>query len=195
MKEALILHGTEGSSQGNWFPWLKEKLTELGWKVWVPDLPQADYPNIKRYNAAIFSNTDWKFSADSIIIGHSSGSVAALGVLQNLPSDVTIDTCVLIGSFKDTLGWEKLDGLFEEPFDFEKIKSRCKRFIFLHSDNDPYCPLSHAEYLAEKLNGELIVLPGEGHFNTESSSKYTEFPYLLELLTKNAQAAASLRVG
>lgn len=182
MKNALILHGTGNDSSGNWFPWLKKKLEERGWEVWVPDLPQAEEPNIKRYNKHILSNRDWKFNKDSVLIGHSSGAVAILGLLQELPEDKKVDTCILVGSFKDPLGWDSLEGLFIEPFDFNKIKNQARRFVFVHSDTDPYCPLEHAEYLSKQLGGELIVKKGQGHFNLEQGEKYKQFPLILEII-------------
>ena len=181
MKNALILHGTDGNSEKNWFPWLKAKLEERAYKVWVPDLPQADQPNINRYNDFILSS-DW----NTIVIGHSSGAVEILGLLGKLPENAVINTAVLVGSFKDNIGNKKLNGLFEEPFDFEKIKMHAKRFIFIHSDNDPYCPLEHAEYLSNKLNGELIIKPGQKHFSIGTGGpEYKEFPFLLEVLGIN----------
>lgn len=182
MKQALILHGTDNNSTGNWFPWLRKKLEKKGWNVWVPDLPHADKPSIKRYNKYIFSNKDWKFSENTTLIGHSSGAVAILGLLQNLPKNTVIDTCILIGSFKNNLGWDAMDGLFEEPFSFELIKKHAKKFIFIHSDNDPYCPLEHAKYLSHKLSGELIIKKGQKHFNLEKGPEYKKFPFLLQIL-------------
>ncbi len=38
MKTAIILHGTLGSPDGNWFQWLKEQLEEKGFMVWLPPL-------------------------------------------------------------------------------------------------------------------------------------------------------------
>jgi hypothetical protein len=184
MKSALILHGTASTSQMNWFPWLKEKLEEKGWNVWVPNLPKAEKPNIKRYSAFLLGNQDWKFNQNSVVIGHSSGAVAILGLLQNMPEGMYVDTCILVGSFKNDLGREDLKELFAGPFDFEKIKTHAKKFIFIHSDNDPYCPLEHAEYLAEKLGGKLLVQKGQGHFNIGSNPKYTQFPFLLKQLQK-----------
>lgn len=182
MKNALILHGTGSDSQGNWFSWLKQELEKKKWKVWLPDLPQADYPNIKRYNDYIFNNKEWKFNQDSVLIGHSSGAVAILGLLQNLPNETIVNTCILVGSFKDNLNWDALNGLFEEPFDFEKIRKHAQKFIFIHSDNDPYCPLEHAQFLSRKLNGKLIVKKGQGHFNIKTSSKYKQFPLILKIV-------------
>lgn len=184
MKKALILHGTGSSSQGNWFPWLKQQLQEKGWEVWVPDLPQADTPNISRYNQFIFSNKDWIFDKDTILVGHSSGSVAILGLLQHLPEGTKVGKCYLVGAFKDDLEWESLKELFQDEFDFDLIKSRAEKFVFIHSDNDPHCPLEGAKYLAEKLDGALIIKPNQGHFNTASNPSYTKFPFLLELIEK-----------
>ncbi len=182
MKNALILHGTGSNSSGNWFPWLKNELEKRGRSVWVPDLPRADNPNIEKYNAFIFGNHDFQLNAETILIGHSSGAVAILGLLQSLPDTISVDTCILVGAFKDDLGRDDLRGLFTTPFDFERIKKHAKKLIFIHSDNDPYVPLDQVKYLSEKLNGELLVKERQGHFNLEMGEKYKQFPLLLELL-------------
>lgn len=179
---ALILHGTAATSKSNWFSWLGEELKKIGWEVWVPDLPNAARPNIQRYNKFILKNKDFVFDEDTILVGHSSGSVAILGLLQALPDGTKVNSCFLVGVFKDDLGWDSLKELFLEPIDYEKVKNRAEKFILIHSDNDPHCPLEGAEYVNGKLSGELIIRPGQGHFNTEHSSGYSKFPFLLELI-------------
>lgn len=182
MKNALILHGTNNNSKKNWFQWLKQRLEERGWKVWTPDLPGADEPNPKVYNEFIF-NSDWEFDEDSVLIGHSSGAVEILSLLQHLPEGTKVDKAILVGAFRDNLGVPELSRLFDEEFDFKKIKTKANRFVFIHSDNDPYCPLDHAEYLSRQLDGELIVKPGEAHFSISTAGeKYKEFPLVLDLL-------------
>src|SRR5690606_3221876 len=109
--------GTGGSSKENWFPWLKAELEKRQWNVWLPDLPRADEPNVKRYNKFLFQNKDWQFNKDTIVIGHSSGAVAIFGLLQELPDGVQVDTCYLVGAFKDDLGWDSLKSLFDAAFD------------------------------------------------------------------------------
>lgn len=185
MKKALILHGTDSNSKDNWLSWLKDEFESRGWEVWVPDLPQADAPNMSRYNDFIFRNKEWTFDEETIVIGHSSGAVAILDLLQHLPKNTSVRACYLIGAFMNDLGWDSLKELLEEPFDFDLIKSKAKKFTFIHSDNDPYCPLEHAKYLSEKLNGELIVKEGQGHFSIGTNPAYTKLPFLLELLENN----------
>lgn len=187
MKNALILHGTNNDSSGNWFPWLKMKLESAGYKVWVPDLPRADQPNIQRYNAHIFANKDFVFNEETILIGHSSGSMAILGLLQELPEGVKVKAAYLVGTFKNDLGMDDLKDIFLEPFDFKKIQQKSRLFYFIHSDNDPYCPLDHAEYLHDQVGGELIVLPGQKHFSIGTyGEKYREFEYLFDLIVKDS---------
>jgi predicted alpha/beta hydrolase family esterase len=180
MKNALILHGTANTSQGNWFPWLTKELERRGYKVWSPDLPDAENPDDQRYSAYIFGGKHWQFNSETIIVGHSSGGVAALKLLQHLPDEIVVNTCITVGAFVKTHGWDDIKGLFVPPFDYEKIKSHAKHFVVYHSDNDKYVPLSDAQYLEKALDAELIVINGQGHFNLEEGEKYKKFPELLE---------------
>ncbi|MFS8117879.1 MAG: RBBP9/YdeN family alpha/beta hydrolase [Microcoleus sp.] len=182
MTKFLILHGTNGTPDSNWFMWLKGILVGKGHQVWLPQLPNADTPSTERYNKFLLSNSDFIIDEDTIIIGHSSGAVEILNLLQHLPDSRTIRTAVLVSAFKDDLGWDTLKGLFVEPLDFETIKLHCPRFIFIHSDNDPYCPIEHPKFLANKTDGELLIYEGQGHFNTELGPQYKHFPELLGVI-------------
>jgi hypothetical protein len=186
MKNALILHGTQGNSKENWFPWLKKELEKRKYKVWLPDLPQSDKPVLRNYFQFVFSNPEWRFDSGSVIIGHSSGAVAALGILNELPSDVVIDTCILVAIFeKNSPGgkWEPNGELFNYKFDFNKIKAKAKKFVFVISDNDPYCPAKYVKKLANKFKAELVLTHGDGHFSVSSGGeKYKKLPLLLSYL-------------
>lgn len=185
MKNALILHGTQGNSSSNWFPWLKDELSKKGYQVWLPDLPGAEEPILDNYTRFIFSNKDWQFNQDSIIIGHSSGAIAILAILNELPENIVVDKCILVSYFeKDSIGgrWKPNIFLFDYKFNFEKIKKHARRFIIIHSDNDPYSTSQAAENLSKTLGGEFILRKGEGHFNLEAGPQYKQFPFLLTLI-------------
>jgi len=182
MKNAIILHGTENNPNDNWFPWLKKELERKGFRVWVPFLPCSDKPNVDKYNS--FLLPDWQYNSDTFLIGHSSGAVAILSLLQNLPKGTVINKAILVAGFKDNLEWDALDGLFIHSYDWEKIKRRCKEFVFIHSDNDPYVPMEHGKFLHGKLGGRLIVKKGQKHFSISSfGEKYKQFPLILDLLS------------
>lgn len=190
MKKALLLHGTKGTSQSNWFPWLTQQLEKDGYTVWSPDLPMADKPNIQRYNQFISDNKQFSIDKDTIIIGHSSGAVAILGLLQALPEHTVVSACYLVGSFKDDLGRNSLKELFTQPFNFDVIKSKSRLWYFIHSDNDPYCPLEHAEYLQQHIGGDLLILPGQKHFSINThGEEYRQFPYLYHLIASDTVKA------
>jgi len=187
MKNALILHGAGNNSQGNWFPWLKQGLEKLGYKVWAPDLPKSDAPNLKDWLDTIFSNKEWQFNEESIIVGHSAGATLILRILERLSDNIKIRKAILVAGpvelgTKPEFFIYKRD-LVTSPFNWEGIKKSAKDFYFIHSDNDPYqCGKEQGEIMRQNLGGELIVKEGEGHFNLEKGPGYKKFPLLLELI-------------
>lgn len=182
MKQVLILHGTDASPDTNWFRWLEKTLINDGYKAWLPQLPQSATPNTKTYNEFLLSNTDFIFNDETILVGHSSGAVEILSLLQNLPDGVKVGDVYLVSAFKDSLGWDALDGLFTEQYDYGRIKTKARSITLVHSDNDPYVPLEHAKFLKDKLDARLLVIRGQGHFNLEQSEGYKEFPLLMQII-------------
>ena len=192
MKNALLLHSTNGTPSENWLPWLTTKLEERGYAVWVPQLPLSDTPSIGRYTEFLLGKNapqqdgslgQWDFNSESLIIGHSSGAVAALGLLQALPKDIQIDTTIMVGAFKDTLGWDALKEMFEPPLEYPLIRKKARRKVFLHSTDDPYCPMEHAGYLAVQTEAELVLTHKDKHFSIEAGGeRFRELPLLLEIL-------------
>lgn len=184
MKNALILHGTGANPHANWFDWLKEKLELNGYKVWVPELPGADHPDMQTYRKFIFES-DFDFNDETLIVGHSSGAVATLSILEAMSEEVQIDTAVCVGVYRpENHGYSS-----KEPIDVEKVKKKAKRMVFIHSNDDPFCPLSDAEYFAEALDAELIVLAGNDHFSYELNPKHTKLPELVEILNLQEKSA------
>lgn len=177
MKNALILHGASANPEANWFPWLQQKLETNGYKVWVPQLPNADHPDMTTYREFIFAS-DFEFNDETIIIGHSSGAVATLSLLESLPENTTIDTAVMVGVYRP----ERHGYSSKEPIDVNSVKVKAQRMVFVHSDNDPYCPLADAEYFAEALDAELVMLPGNDHFSYEIDPKHDTLPELTTVL-------------
>lgn len=187
MRKAVILHGTNGSPHENWFPWLKKELKAKGYQVWVPDLPGKNRPNGQIYNDFLL-NADWDFT-HNLVIGHSSGAVSVLNLLMDgrFPK---IKTAVMVSAWHDSakatlryggLSSELFKDLFpKEGFDFDLINQKTDNALFVHSDNDPYCPLDQAEWLAKQMKCDLVTIHDGDHLG----SKFPEFPQLTYELGK-----------
>lgn len=94
-----------------------------------------------------------------------------------------IGAIVGVSVFHDnSLQWQPNDKLFDVSFDWSAVSGGVNKLLFIHSDNDPYVPLDQAQYVATNIDAEMIVIPGEGHFNLERSAEYKQFPKLLEIL-------------
>ncbi len=181
MKKAVILHGTDASPDSNWFMWLKAALEERGYEVWVPLLPGNHTPNRTVYNDFLFGQ-NWDFS-DNLLIGHSSGAVSVLNLLMDERCPRT-KASVLVSVWESTedtpLNPEPFVHLFPVGgFDYQLIGEKTGQLLFVHGDDDPYCPLEQAQWMAERTHSDLVVVP-EGHHLGESASG--RLPILLEAL-------------
>jgi predicted alpha/beta hydrolase family esterase len=187
MKNVLVLHGIDNKPEDSWYLWIAAQLEKEGYKSWVPQLPDTSRPNTQKNIEFIKANKDFPIDRETVIIGHSSGAVLALYLIQSLPADIIINSVYLIASFREDLHFEGVyhKELFLEPFNFEAMKKHCGKFVFIHADDDPYCPLDQAQYLMEQTGGELIILPGQKHFSTSTAGpQYKEFPKLLEIINE-----------
>lgn len=178
-RNIFIFHGTAGSPEGNWFPWLKEKLTNKGHNVIVPRFPTPEGESLAAWLKILEEYKDL-INQDTIIIGHSKGGLFTLRVLEKL--DQPIYATFLISApigIKPILFYDE-DSVFSPGFDFNwnNIQKNSKQFVVYHSDNDPYVCLENGKELSQKLNTTLHFIPNAGHLNAESG--YTTFDKLLQ---------------
>ncbi|GHS99837.1 hypothetical protein FACS189421_11020 [Bacteroidia bacterium] len=179
--DIVILHGTGGSPDGNWFPWLREQLTARGHRVFVPRFPTPDEQSVETWNRALKEQVP-QIGSNTILIGHSCGATYILHILESLENPV--HASILVSGFIDKLGNEWFDirneTFVNHKFDWEKIKKNAGRVTLLAGDNDPYVPASAARKLADALSAQLTIIPGGGHLNSEFG--YTEFPEILKIV-------------
>lgn len=181
IKRVIILHGTLGSPKGNWFPWLEKVLTERGLEVWIPQLPNADHPSLREWGDFVHNNSPFALDEDTVVVGHSSGAILALLLAQEATE--AIGGVVAVSVFYDnSLGWAPNNRLFDVTLDYDDIRDHILNGLCVHSDNDPYVPLDQARFVADRVDLELVVLEGQGHFNLEQSAAYMQFPWLVDMM-------------
>jgi hypothetical protein len=180
--DIVIIHGTGGSPQGNWFFWLKQQLENNGHRVFVPKFPTPENQSIYKWHAALVTQVE-RMGKDTILIGHSCGATFLLHVLEALAEPV--EQSILASPFIEKLGNEYFDNLNETfvdyEFDWDLIKKNAGKITILHGDNDPYVPIAAAQKVADALNASLTIIPNGGHLNAEFG--FTEFPQILQVLT------------
>ena len=180
---AIIVHGSYGSPDENWFPWLKVELEKSGYEVFVPKFPTPKNQKLGAW-MDIFDKYTNSLDQNSILIGHSIGCAFILSVLEKLK--IKIKAVFLVAGFLGPLGNEFYDTISKtftkKEFDWEKIKSNCSRFLIYQADNDPHVPFSKGEEIAEKTQGTLKIIKNAGHFNEKSG--YKKFGLLLEDIKK-----------
>ncbi len=175
----IIIHGTGGSPEGNWFPWLKEKLIETGHEVIVPRFPTMLGQSLNSWKNA-FDQQVGPINSNMILIGHSLGAGFILNLLEESP--VPVIASFLVCGFLGKLDLPTYDVLNESfvcrDFDWTKIQNNYGYCCVINTDNDPYVPLEKGEELAQKLAVNMTLIPGAKHINEEAG--YTSFPFLLD---------------
>lgn len=185
MKRAFLIHGWTGSPEDGWSPWLKKKLEEKGFEVFVPAMPDAVTPMMNKwlsYLAQIVGIPD----ENTYFVGHSLGCIAILRYLEALAEKQKVGGVILVAGFSQDLEYGEYKGelssFFKTPVNWDEIKKHCDRFITIHSDDDPWVPLKHNAIFKEKLGAEVIVMSGMKHFAGDNG--ITELPVALNSVLK-----------
>lgn len=180
MKTAFIFHGTAGYPEENWFPWLKLRIEEKGYQVFVPQFPTPEGQSLEAWEKILETHKNL-IGENTIFVGHSLGGIFLLKLLERFPHSVR--AAVFVGTpigINPILNYEKDSSFAGFDFDWEKIRTKSKNFIVFQSDTDPYVGLENGTQLAKQLGVELSFVSNAGHFN--ATAGYLEFPELWQKL-------------
>lgn len=176
--KVVLIHGNGGgTAAGFWFPSVKESLEKMGLTVIARDYPDKEIAHESIW--VPFLKNEIKADENTIIVGHSSGGVAAMRYAEKNK----IYGSVLVGVNHTDLGdaTEKESGYYDRPWEWEKIKANQNWIIQFASIDDPYIPIEEERFISEKLGSEYHEFTDRGHFMT------TEFPELVEVLRNKLQ--------
>lgn len=177
--KVFVIHGTNGNSKENWFPWLKTELEKINIEAIVPDFPTGEAQSLESWLKA-FRPYIGMIGEDTVFIGHSLGPAFILSVLEQI--DTRIRAAFLVAPFVTKLGIEQFDKLnktfVENEFDWDRIRTNCADFTVYASDNDPYVSVERSKFVADRTGAKFKVVHEAGHFNAVAG--YTKFEQLLE---------------
>ncbi|MCA9804714.1 MAG: serine hydrolase family protein [Cyanobacteria bacterium HKST-UBA02] len=178
----IVIHGSYGSPEGNWFPWLKRELESIGHQVLLPRFPTPEDQSLPIWKAVLAGEVK-KIDSSCILIGHSIGAGFVLNILEDLAGEPVRASCLIAGFLGD-LGLPDFDAInssfVNRDFDWTRIRANAGDVLVMSGDNDPYVPLDRGMELAGRLSVPLDIVPGGGHLNAESG--FTSFPLLVDKL-------------
>jgi len=177
MRRAIVVHGLHGKPHEAWFPWLKAELEKRKFYVSVPQMPSPSEPHICSWVSELAQKVGSP-DKDTILIGHSLGCITILHYLESLQEGRQIGGAVFISGFASFPGIPETSSFFSLPLNWQKIKSRCKKFVVINSDNDKYVSLVEGRELAERLGTKMIIEKGLGHMG--EGDKCRELPSALK---------------
>ena len=176
----VLLHGYKGYPTDPIYPWLKKELESSGHPVIIPALPDSTHLTENAQVAAALAAA--RYDENTIIYGHSLGTVVAMKVVEKLSGKV--GGLVLAGgfpypNFKDHP--RPFSNTFRWEFDGKKIKEKCGFISLVHDTSDPFISTQQAERLSELLETPLtLVKAQEPHFDAPQE------PAILSALLRSA---------
>lgn len=193
MSRVFLIHGWEGSPNGHWFPWLALELRARGFEVNAPQMPtgtRIDADNERGYTQ-ILKVKEWldflkgyvvKPDTDTYFVGHSLGCITIVRYLAELTPKAHAGGAVFVAGFSGRVEVPQISEFYSLPFDAERAKAHCGKFVMIFSDNDLYVPMEKSLEMARQLGAKTILERGKGHFC--ASDGVTALPSVLQSLLK-----------
>lgn len=174
----VVAHGYLASPDKHWFPWLVDQY-DAG-VVSVPALPNPTEPQLGPWLEAL-QDAVGDVDDETILLGHSLGSITTLRMLDARPRPWTLRGLILVAGFAQPLpNLPRLDPFTAAPLDFASIVAATPRRHVFGSDNDTTVAPPITAALARDLDAPLTILPGGGHFVERQGCR--SIPELLPVL-------------
>ena len=177
MNNYIILHGSFGSRDGNWFPWLKRELESRDIKVDVPQMPVGvGKQNFENWSTEL---SKLEINYDTTIIAHSIAPIFICKYL--ITNKVKVKKLIFVCGFNNYLGIDKDFDAVNKPMfidNYKDVKEFCDNIICFYSDNDPYVKFEVEKEFADEISSKQYIIKNGGHINSESG--YTKFEEIIK---------------
>lgn len=175
----ILIHGNGGSwPKENWLPPVAKKLAK------IPDakIIFRQFPDSVLARAKYWLPFIKKLGADenTILVGHSSGAVAAMRYAEKhkILGSILVAVCYTDLGLED----EKLSRYYDKPWKWKTIKNNQKWIVQFASVDDRFIPIEEARFVHKKLKTEYYEFKHQGHFS--SWDKKTDFQQIVAIIKK-----------
>lgn len=161
MTRFIFIHGNGGTTwESPWALWLERKIKELGFETVFRTMPDPELARAKYWLPHL--QDVLKAGTDDVLIGYSSGAVAAMRYTQTHPvlGSILISPCYT--DLDDAT--EKQSGYFDDKWLWNDIKKNQKKMAVVWGDDDPFIPQSEFAYIVLHLGADRIKVPMGKHF-------------------------------
>lgn len=179
-KKIIFIPGNGGGSPNdNWFPSIKQELESAGLNILAEEFPDNDLARASYWLPFLLNKL--KVDENTILVGHSTGAIAAMRVAEIQP----IYSSILVGAYHTDLGMEKekQSGYFDKIWDWERIKKNQRWTVLFASQDDPWIPIDQPRFIHLQLDCEYHEYKNEGHFGGDYYKP--TFPELSHAIIKN----------
>lgn len=182
LRRVLIVHGYAAAPTAHWFPWLRDSLNTDGVDATVVTLPTPEAPEAAAWKDTVAKEVGVP-DAGTWIVAHSLGGITVLRALAAITEPWQLGGLVLVSGFTGALkSLPVLDAYLNTDVDAERIAKNIGVRAMVRSDADVFVPAETSDELAQRLNAELHIQPGAGHFLTENG--VSALPLVLDLLRR-----------
>jgi predicted alpha/beta hydrolase family esterase len=182
VRRVLVVHGYAAAPDAHWFPWLRDSLKTAGVDATVVSLPTPDAPKAGAWTEAVAEAIGVPDAA-TWIVAHSLGGITALRALASLEKPWQLGGLILVSGFTGALkSLPMLDEYLSTDIDVESITKNIGVRAMVRSDVDAFVPAEASDELAQRIDADLHVQPGAGHFLGQNG--VYELPLVLDLLRR-----------
>ncbi len=161
----VFIHGFKGSIEQNFFPWLHESLESKGHTVVALDLPNTDAPLVDEQVKFLLENV--KFTADTVIVAHSLGTVVAQKLLPLL--SVKVRKTIFVDGLMNTIFRDhprpELEHCCDWKFDAAAVRGATDELLLIGDETESIFSLENHRTMAQFYKAPVqIVAPQDDHF-------------------------------
>lgn len=178
----FIVHGWDGSPDGDWIPWVAAELKARGHEVHALAMPHPERPTIAEWVLALAGAVGTP-DEQTFFIGHSIGCQTIMRYAETLTT-TTGGAIFVAGWFTltnlENEGAEKIAAPWmQTPINFKDVVATLPHITAVLSTDDQFVPLhENQKIFTKKLHAKIIQLPNAGHITADDG--YTQLPKLLE---------------
>jgi uncharacterized protein len=174
-RRAILIHGNGGCTAGDsWLPSVERGLTALGL-----DVINHTFPDNIKARAKFWLPHLEELGADehTILIGHSSGAVAAMRYAETHRLLGSILVAVCHTDLGDS--FEAASGYYAAPWQWHRIREHQQWMAIFNATDDPHIPIAEPRFVAAQLKCSYFEFSDRGHF-----SEAREFPEIVALVKR-----------